>query len=53
MSQITQLVSDKGTKKKLLHESSIYTLERTTATKLIFRCQNRHCKGKIMQLFDV
>ena len=50
MSQITQLVSEKG-KKMLLHES--YTLERTTATKLIFRCKNRDCKGKIMQFFDV
>ena len=52
MSQITQLVSEKG-KKMLLHESYIYTLERITATKLIFRCKNRDCKGKIMQFFDV
>ena len=37
----------------VLHESYIYTLERTTATNLIFRCKNRDCKGKIMQLFGV
>ena len=37
----------------LLHESYIYTLQRTTATKLIFHYKNRDCKSKIMQLFDV
>ena len=51
MSQITQLVSEKG-KEKLLHESYICTLKRTS-TKLILRCKNRDCKGKIMQLFRV
>ena len=39
--------------KKVLRESYIYILERTAATKLIFRCKNRDCKGKIMQLIDV
>ena len=52
MSQITQLVSEKG-KKVLLYEPSIHTLEHTAAIKLIFRCENRDCKDKIMQLFDV
>ena len=37
----------------LLHDSYIYTLEHTTATKLVFRCKNRDCKGKIMQLVNV
>ncbi|CAF4602868.1 unnamed protein product, partial [Rotaria socialis] len=30
----------------LLHESHIYTVERTTTTKLIFRFQNRDCKAR-------
>ena len=29
------------------YDSYIYTLERTLTNKLIFRCQNRDCKGKI------
>ena len=28
-------------------DSYVYTLERTLANKLIFRCQNRDYKGKI------
>ncbi|CAF4785586.1 unnamed protein product, partial [Rotaria sp. Silwood2] len=38
-----KLTTEKG-KPMLLHESYIYTVERTTTTKLIFRCQNRDCK---------
>jgi len=45
MSQMEKLLSEKG-KPMLLHEGYIYTVERTTTTKLIFRCQNRDCKGK-------
>ena len=45
MSQLQKIVSEKG-KPMLLHESYIYTIERTTTTKLIFRGQNRDCKGK-------
>ena len=37
----------------LLHEFYIYTLERTTTRKLIFRCRNHHCKGKIMLLINI
>ncbi|CAM4825423.1 unnamed protein product [Rotaria magnacalcarata] len=42
MSQIEKLLSEKG-KPLLLHEGYIYSVERTTTTKLIFRCQNRDC----------
>ncbi|CAF4590206.1 unnamed protein product [Rotaria socialis] len=45
MSQIEQLSSVKG-KPMILHEGYIYTIERTTKTKSIFRCKNRDCKGK-------
>ena len=47
MSQIEKLVSVKG-KPMMLHEGYIYTVERTTTTKLILRCQNRDCKGKVV-----
>ena len=30
----------------ILYEGYIYTVEHTTTTKLILRCQNRDCKGK-------
>ncbi|CAF2781682.1 unnamed protein product [Rotaria sp. Silwood2] len=40
-----KLITEKG-KAMLLHESYIYTVERTTTTKLIFRCQNRDCKAR-------
>ncbi|CAF3586538.1 unnamed protein product [Rotaria socialis] len=30
----------------VLHEGYIYTVERTTTTKLIFRCKNRDCKAR-------
>jgi len=46
MSQIEKLLSVKG-KPMIHHEGYIYTVERTTSTKLIFRCQNRDCKGKL------
>ena len=52
MSQIKGIVSEKG-KRMLLHESYIYTMERTTTRKLIFRCRNRDCKGKIMLLINI
>ena len=29
------------------YEGYTYTLERKTDVKLIFRCQNRDCKGKM------
>jgi FLYWCH zinc finger domain len=45
MSQIQKLLSEKG-KPMVLHVGYIYTLERTATEKLIFRCQNRNCKGK-------
>ena len=46
MSQIEKLLSVKG-KSMILHGGHIYTVERGTTTKLIFRCQNRDCKGKL------
>ena len=52
MCQIKEIVSEKG-KRMLLHESYIYTLERTTTRKLIFRCRNPVCKGKIMLLIKI
>ncbi|CAF4525900.1 unnamed protein product, partial [Rotaria magnacalcarata] len=45
MSQIEQLSSAKG-KPMILHEGYIYTVERTTTTKSIFRCKNRDCKAR-------
>ncbi|CAF1325226.1 unnamed protein product [Rotaria magnacalcarata] len=30
----------------ILHEGYIYTVERTTKTKSIFRCKNRDCKAR-------
>ncbi|CAF2120320.1 unnamed protein product [Rotaria magnacalcarata] len=45
MSQIQKLTSEKG-KSMLLHASYIYTLERSTAEKLIFRCRDRNCKAR-------
>jgi hypothetical protein len=31
------------------YDGYIYTLERKTDEKMIFRCQNRDCKGKLKQ----
>ncbi|CAF4480594.1 unnamed protein product, partial [Rotaria sp. Silwood2] len=45
MSQIEKLVSVKG-KPMILYEGYIYTVERTSTTKLIMRCQNRDCKAR-------
>jgi hypothetical protein len=45
---IKKFKSERG-KDMLGHEGYIYTLERKTDVKLIFRCQNRDCKGKIKQ----
>ena len=36
----------------ILYEGYIYTVERTTTTKLIRRCQNRGCKGKTALITD-
>ena len=44
MSVIEKLLSEKG-KPMVIHAGHIYTQERTTLIKLIFRCQNRNCKG--------
>ncbi len=45
MSIIQKFSSEKG-KAMLGYEGYIYTLERKTDAKSIFRCQNRDCKGK-------
>jgi hypothetical protein len=34
----------------IVHEGFLYTLERTSEEKLIFRCKNRSCKGKLKLL---
>lgn len=44
MSTINKLSSEKG-KPILGYEGYMYTLERKTDVKMIFRCQNRSCKG--------
>ena len=44
---IHKLTSEKG-RIVLAYEEYIYTLERKTNVKLIFRCQNRVCRGKII-----
>ena len=44
---IHKLTSEKG-RIVLGYEDYIYTLERKTNFKLIFRCQNRDCGGKII-----
>ena len=51
MSQIERLVSVKG-KPMTLYGGYIYTVERITKTKLILRCQNRDCRGKIDLITD-
>ena len=40
-------ISEKG-RTILGYEDYTYTLERKTNAKLIFRCQNRDCRGKII-----
>ncbi|CAF4231708.1 unnamed protein product [Rotaria magnacalcarata] len=45
MSTIKKFSSEKG-KSMLGYEGYIYTLERKTDVKMIFRCQNRDCKGR-------
>ena len=45
MSTITKLTSEKGIA-MLGYEGFIYTLERQSETKMIFRCKNRDCKGR-------
>ena len=53
MSLIEKLLSEKG-KPMIVHAGYIYTQERTTTEKIIFRCQNRSCKGnQYTDLFDV
>ena len=44
---IHKLTSEKG-RIVLAYEDYIYTLERKTNVKLIFQCQNRDCRGKIL-----
>ena len=44
MSLIEKLLSEKG-KPMIAHAGYIYTQEKSTTTKLIFRCQIRTCKG--------
>ena len=44
---IQKLTSEKG-RIVLDYEDYIYTLERKTNVKLILRCQNRDCRGKII-----
>ena len=46
MSTIVKLTSEKG-KPMLGYEGFIYTLDRQTEAKMIFRCQNRDCKGRL------
>ena len=36
----------------IAHEGFIYTLERTTEAKLIFRCKNRNCKGRFELIYE-
>ena len=48
MSDIRTLKSQKG-EPMVVHRGFIYTLERRTTVKCIFRCQNRNCKGKDFQ----
>ena len=43
MSLIQKLLFEKG-KPLLGHAGLVYTVEKTTTTKIIFRCQNRDCK---------
>lgn len=45
--KMEKLLSVKG-KPILLHDSYIYTVERTAETKLILRCKKRDCKGKLI-----
>lgn len=52
MSQIQKLASEKG-KSMLLHASFIYTLERSTTEKLIFRCRDRNCKGRFILFINI
>ena len=53
MSLIEKLFSEKG-KPMVVHAGYIYTQERTTTMKIIFRCQNRSCKGnQTIDLFDL
>ena len=44
---IHKLTSEKG-RIVLGYEDYIYTLERKANVKLIFQCQNRDCRGKII-----
>ena len=46
MSCIKKMFSQKG-KPLVVRCGYIYTLKRQTATKCIFRCQDRDCKGKL------
>ena len=52
MSSIRTLLSEKG-KPMITHQGYIYTKEKSTANKVIFRCQGRTCKGKIFRKRDI
>jgi len=46
MSEIKKLLSEKN-KPMLGYKGYIYTIEKTKEDKIIFRCKNRDCKGKL------
>ena len=47
MSAIQKLLSEKG-KSMITHLGYIYTKEKEIIAKIIFLCQNRGCKGKLI-----
>ena len=47
MSAIQKLLSEKG-KPMITHLDYTYMKEKETTAKIIFRCQNRSCKGKLI-----
>ena len=46
ISLIQKLLSEKG-KAMVAYDRYVYALERTMTNKLIFRCHNRDCQGKV------
>lgn len=48
MSEIKKLLSEKQ-KPMLGYKGYIYTIERQNEEKIVFRCKNRQCKGKLKQ----
>ena len=47
MPSIQKLLSGKG-KPMICYLGHIYTKEKSTEVKIIFRCQNRSCKGNFL-----